>query len=49
MKISNTFTFTRVLLAPVFFIIYYLPLWIGSPVASPLQIASVCVLLPLLA
>lgn len=29
MKLSNKFTLTRVILAPVFFILYFLPIWTG--------------------
>ena len=35
--------------APVIFIIYFLPVWLKCPAGSPLSIASVCILIPLLA
>ncbi|MCI1208001.1 MAG: CDP-alcohol phosphatidyltransferase family protein [Treponema sp.] len=43
MKTSNKFTFIRVVLAPVFFILYFIPLWTGHFV-----IGSAFILLPLL-
>lgn len=49
MKTSNKFTTVRIVFAPVFFIIYFLPVWLNSPAKSPLSIASVCILIPLLA
>ncbi|MCQ2579471.1 MAG: CDP-diacylglycerol--glycerol-3-phosphate 3-phosphatidyltransferase [Treponemataceae bacterium] len=44
MTLANKFTFSRVLLAPVFFIVYFAPSWFGFS-----EIISVCILLPLLA
>ena len=49
MKTSNKFTAVRIIAAPVFFIIYFLPQWLHCDHASPLSIASVCILIPLLA
>ena len=49
MKTSNKFTAARIAAAPVFFIIYFLPQWLHCEAASPLSIASVCILIPLLA
>ncbi len=46
MKISNRFTLFRALFAPVFYLIYNLPLWLGS---SSLSFASACIMIPLLA
>lgn len=48
MKVSNKFTTLRVLLAPVFFIIYFLPKWFGAAEGSVFNIVSVCILIPLL-
>lgn len=39
----------RMLFAPVFFIIYFLPLWLGAPVGGALQVVSICLLIPMLA
>lgn len=30
MKLSNKFTFTRILFAPVFFLLYFIPIWTGK-------------------
>lgn len=48
MKTSNKFTLFRVIAAPIFFIIYFLPDWISSPDGSVVSIASFCMLVPLL-
>src|SRR5574344_805882 len=48
MKTSNKFTFTRIILSPVFFIIYFLPVWMHSPAGSTLSIALMCIAIPLL-
>jgi CDP-diacylglycerol---glycerol-3-phosphate 3-phosphatidyltransferase len=44
MKTSNVFTLTRVVLAPVFFIVYFIPIWTGHFAGI-----SAYVLIPLLA
>ena len=44
MKLSNKFTLTRILLSPVFFILYFLPIWTGGFFAK----ASVMIAIPLL-
>ncbi|MCH5291944.1 MAG: CDP-diacylglycerol--glycerol-3-phosphate 3-phosphatidyltransferase [Treponema sp.] len=49
MKVSNAFTLTRIALAPVFFVAYFLPVWFKSPPGSSLALASMCVGIPLLA
>ena len=49
MKTSNKFTLSRIILAPVIFLIYYIPVWVGAAAGSPLSVASVCVAIPLLA
>jgi CDP-diacylglycerol--glycerol-3-phosphate 3-phosphatidyltransferase len=43
MKTANAFTLTRVVLAPVFFIVYFVPVWTGR-----LAGASAYILIPLL-
>lgn len=48
MKTSNKFTLCRVIAAPIFFIIYFLPSWLGLENGSAISIASFCVLVPLL-
>lgn len=44
MKTSNKFTLSRIVLAPVFFLLYFIPLWTGKFAA-----ASVIIMIPLLA
>ena len=44
MKLSNKFTLTRILLSPVFFILYFLPIWTNGLFAK----ASVMIAIPLL-
>lgn len=44
MTLANKFTLSRVILAPLFFLVYFAPEWFGLP-----QVASVCILIPLLA
>ncbi len=44
MKLANLFTTLRILLAPVFFILYFLPQWVGTGSAL-----SVFILIPLFA
>lgn len=46
MKVSNKFTLARALFAPVFYLIFNLPLWLDS---SVLKIISACIMIPLLA
>lgn len=46
MKLSNKFTLARALFAPVFFLIYNLPLWLNSDILSKI---SACIMIPLLA
>jgi CDP-diacylglycerol--glycerol-3-phosphate 3-phosphatidyltransferase len=49
MKTSNKFTFCRIIISPVFFVLYFLPIWLKSEPKSILSIISVCVCIPLLA
>ncbi|MBQ9495896.1 MAG: CDP-alcohol phosphatidyltransferase family protein [Treponema sp.] len=44
MKTANAFTLTRIVLAPVFFLIYFIPIWTGRFIAP-----SAYILIPLLA
>ena len=45
MKLSNKFTFSRLILSPVLFLIYFLPIWTHN---EKLAVASVFVSIPLL-
>ena len=44
MKLSNKFTFTRIVFAPIFFLLYYIPIWTGKFVAPSLLIALPCLI-----
>lgn len=44
MKTANAFTLTRILLSPVFFLVYFIPIWTGKGAA-----VTAAVLIPLLA
>ena len=44
MKLSNKFTFSRMILSPVFFLLYFIPIWTGM-----FYKVSVCIAIPLLA
>ena len=46
MKVSNKFTLARAVFAPVFYLIFNIPLWLDSPI---LKIISACIMIPLLA
>lgn len=43
MRLSNKFTFTRVIFAPIFFVLYFLPIWTGK-----FATLSVCIIIPCL-
>ncbi|MBR4600899.1 MAG: CDP-diacylglycerol--glycerol-3-phosphate 3-phosphatidyltransferase [Treponema sp.] len=45
MKVSNRFTLARALFAPLFYVIFNLPVWLNS---ASLSFASACVMVPLL-
>lgn len=45
MKTSNKFTLSRIVLSPVFFILYFLPIWTNGSFSK----ISVCIAIPLLA
>ncbi|MBQ2080874.1 MAG: CDP-diacylglycerol--glycerol-3-phosphate 3-phosphatidyltransferase [Treponema sp.] len=49
MKTSNKFTLVRIFAAPIFFILYFLPLWLKCENGSIVSIISICVLIPFLA
>ena len=49
MKTSNKFTTVRIVAAPVFFIIYFLPDWLHCAPETLLSNISACILIPLLA
>ena len=42
MKLSNKFTLTRVLFAPIFFLLYFIPIWTGKFAALSMFIAIPC-------
>lgn len=48
MKTSNKFTLCRVIAAPIFFILFFLPKWFGFDNGSPVAIITFCILVPLL-
>jgi len=45
MKVSNKFTLARVIFAPVFFLLYFIPIWTNSDL---LAFISACVIIPAL-
>ncbi len=49
MKTSNKFTLSRIIAAPVFFIIYFLPVWLNLESKNLFSAVSVCALIPFLA
>lgn len=46
MKLSNKFTLARAIFAPIFFLIFNLPIWLDSNMLSKI---SACIMVPLLA
>jgi len=42
MKLSNKFTFTRIIFAPIFFLLYFIPIWTGCGTKFSLLIAIPC-------
>ena len=44
MKLSNKFTLTRIIFAPIFFILYFLPIWTGCGTKVSLLIAIPCLI-----
>ena len=44
MKLSNKFTFTRILFAPIFFLLYFIPIWTGCGTKVSLLIAIPCLI-----
>lgn len=49
MRISNKFTLSRIILAPIIFIIYNIPRWLSLENGSPASVAAVCAVIPILA
>ncbi|MCH5295955.1 MAG: CDP-diacylglycerol--glycerol-3-phosphate 3-phosphatidyltransferase [Treponema sp.] len=49
MKTSNKFTLVRIVSAPFFFVLYFLPLWFHAENGSLLSIITTCILIPSLA
>src|SRR5574344_2777293 len=49
MKTSNKFTFTRIILSPVFFILYFLPSWLHFENGSLFSSVTMYIAVPLLA
>lgn len=44
MKLSNKFTFTRIIFAPIFFLLYYIPIWTGFGTKVSLLVAIPCLI-----
>ena len=44
MKLSNKFTFTRIIFAPIFFLLYFIPIWTGCGTKYSLLIAVPCLI-----
>ena len=44
MKLSNKFTLTRIIYAPIFFLLYFIPIWTGKFAALSLIIALPCLI-----
>ena len=44
MKLSNKFTFTRIIFAPIFFLLYFIPIWTGCGAKVSLLIAVPCLI-----
>ena len=44
MKLSNKFTLTRVIFAPIFFILYFIPIWTGKFAALSMYILIPCLI-----
>ena len=44
MKLSNKFTFTRIIFAPIFFVLYFLPVWTGCGTKVSLLVALPCLI-----
>ncbi len=42
MKLSNKFTLTRIIFAPIFFLLYFIPIWTGCGTKISLLIALPC-------
>ena len=44
MKLSNKFTLTRVIFAPIFFLLYFIPIWTGKFAALSMYILIPCLI-----
>ena len=44
MKLSNKFTFTRIIFAPIFFLLYFIPIWTGCGTKVSLLVAVPCLI-----
>ena len=44
MKLSNKFTFTRIIFAPIFFLLYFIPIWTGCGTKLSLLVAVPCLI-----
>lgn len=44
MRLSNKFTFTRIVFAPIFFLFYFIPIWTGHFAKASLLIALPCLI-----
>ncbi len=49
MKTSNKLTLCRIILSPIIFVIYNVPVWFGLSNGNIISIISICLLIPLLA
>ena len=49
MRLSNKFSLTRIILAPVIFIIYNLPKWLKWEPTSLPSVIAICAAIPILA
>ena len=49
MRLSNKFSLTRIILAPVIFIIYNLPKWLNWEPTSLPSVIAICAAIPILA
>lgn len=47
MKLADFFTTIRIVLAPVFFILFFIPVWVGAVPGSIVSVVSVIILVPL--
>ncbi|OJF77408.1 MAG: CDP-diacylglycerol--glycerol-3-phosphate 3-phosphatidyltransferase [Treponema sp. CETP13] len=51
MKTANAYSFSRIIIAPLYFILYFLPQWLGMinpDLVHPFNLISVCIMIPLI-